>query len=560
MKLHYLTVGLTVLGVGTWLGLAGPMTPVTAQQRERAAERRGDRLESRADAQEEGVEVLTRGPVHEAFAETVTFDPEPGIVVTKEPPRPIEELPPEQKPQGANVEWIPGYWGWDDDRDDFIWISGVWRSVPPGRQWVVGYWARTSDGFQWISGYWADADADEVEYLPEPPETVESGPNVEAASADQIWVPGTWVWHQSRYAWRPGYWARVEPNWLWVPAYYVWSPRGYVFVEGYWDYPVVRRGVLFAPVYFDEPVYARAGFYYSPAIVISIGLFTDHLFLRPHYHHYYFGDYYAASYYDAGFYPWFSFHDSHYGYDPIYAHHRWEHRSDREWERRVEADFRHRRDHEDARPPRTFAAMKQTKSQDKSVIVATSLDELAKSKDSSVRFESLDESKRKEIGKRGQEVHKLREDRQKLEAKEAAKPAEKPGAKPVEKPVEKATKPTEKSSEKPEPGRAKLPRSPVTSKPADKLGKDNAPPKAHEAPKPDMKVEPKPRKAEDKPKPPREDVKEKPKGKPENKPQDESKSKPKAESKETPKGEPKEKPKSEAKDKPKDKDKDKPKN
>src|SRR4029079_1874811 len=33
-----------------------------------------------------GVEVLTRGPVHEAFAETVTFDPQPGVVVPKAPP------------------------------------------------------------------------------------------------------------------------------------------------------------------------------------------------------------------------------------------------------------------------------------------------------------------------------------------------------------------------------------------------------------------------------------------------------------------------------------------
>ena len=35
---------------------------------------------------EEGVEVLTRGPVHEAFAETVSYDPEPGVVVSKSPP------------------------------------------------------------------------------------------------------------------------------------------------------------------------------------------------------------------------------------------------------------------------------------------------------------------------------------------------------------------------------------------------------------------------------------------------------------------------------------------
>ena len=85
---------------------------------------------------EQAVQVLTRGPVHEAFAETVTFDPEPGIVVPKAPPAAIEEVPPEQRLKGANVAWIPGYWAWDDEREDFLWVSGIWRDLPPGRQWV----------------------------------------------------------------------------------------------------------------------------------------------------------------------------------------------------------------------------------------------------------------------------------------------------------------------------------------------------------------------------------------------------------------------------------------
>ena len=123
-----------------------------------------------ADA-EEGVQVLTRGPVHEAFAETVTFDPEPGIVVPKAPPAAIEEVPPDQRPEGANVAWIPGYWAWDDERSDFLWVSGIWRALPPGRQWVPGYWGKSAQGFQWTSGYWADAKVSEVEYLPEPPAT-----------------------------------------------------------------------------------------------------------------------------------------------------------------------------------------------------------------------------------------------------------------------------------------------------------------------------------------------------------------------------------------------------
>ena len=253
-----------------------------------------------AQASEEGVQVLTRGPVHEAFAETVTFDPEPGIVVPKAPPAAIEELPPDQRPEGANVAWIPGYWGWDDERSDFLWVSGVWRALPPGRQWVPGYWGRSSQGFQWTSGYWADAQASEVEYLPEPPATVEVGPNIAAPSADHMWLPGCWVWQQSRYAWRPGFWATVQSDWVWIPAHYVWAPRGYVFVDGYWDYSIGRRGVLFAPVYFHRSLYSRPGFSYSPSMVIDLGVFTNHLFLRPQYQHYYFGDYYAAELSNGG--------------------------------------------------------------------------------------------------------------------------------------------------------------------------------------------------------------------------------------------------------------------
>ncbi|MCF8145091.1 MAG: hypothetical protein K9N21_14335, partial [Deltaproteobacteria bacterium] len=50
-----------------------------------------------AGAQEEapdvakGVDILTHGPIHEAFAETVSFDPEAGIVVPKAPPNAITE-------------------------------------------------------------------------------------------------------------------------------------------------------------------------------------------------------------------------------------------------------------------------------------------------------------------------------------------------------------------------------------------------------------------------------------------------------------------------------------
>ncbi len=427
-----------------------------------------------ADA-EQGVQVLTRGPVHEAFAETVTFDPEPGIVVPKAPPAAIEELPPDQKPDGDNVAWIPGYWGWDDERSDFLWVSGVWRALPPGRQWVPGYWGRSAQGVQWTSGYWADAKVSEIAYLPEPPATVEAGPNIVAPSPDAMWLPGCWLWQNNRYAWRPGFWAGGQPDWDWVPAHYVYTPRGYVFVDGYWDYSVGRRGVLFAPVYFSAGVYTRPGFSYSPATVIDLGVLASHLFLRPQYQHYYFGDYYAANYQTAGYYPWYSYNSGRHGYDPIYAHERWQHRQDSRWEQRIAADFQNRRVHEDARPLRTWAAQRalgasEPGARETGRVVAEPFSQFTKSQTSPLRFQPIDQSERQKLGQHGQEVQRFREQRQKLETRVAAPSAEQPARQFA-------------------PAKVRFPSSPIVARPVTELGKGQVPPKIYEAPRPDFKVE-----------------------------------------------------------------------
>jgi len=418
---------------------------------------------------EHGVQVLTRGPVHEAFAETVTYDPVPGIVVPKTPPAAIEEVPPGQKPAGENVAWIPGYWGWDDDRNDFLWVSGVWRDLPPGRQWVPGYWGKSAQGSQWTSGYWEDAKATEVQYLPEPPATVENGPNIAAPSADQTWLPGCWVWQNGRYAWRPGFWATAQPDWGWVPAHYVWAPRGYVFVDGYWDYSIGRRGVLFAPVYFNVGVYEQPGFSYSPATVIDLGVLAAHLFLRPQYQHYYFGDYYAANYQDAGFYPSYSYNSGRFGYDPIYAQDRWQHRQDRGWEQRQAADFQNRRDHDNLRPPRTWAAQglqnaSAATSRAGLPRVASRLDDLSRSNGGSPRFQPVDQAERQRLAQQRQDVQRFQQQRQTLETNAAGAPARSP-----------------------------LARSPIVGKPVTEFGKGHTPPQTYVAPKPDLRVEPKPR-------------------------------------------------------------------
>lgn len=423
-----------------------------------------------------GVEVLTRGPVHEAFAETITFNPEPGIVAPKAPPAAIEEVPPLQRPEGTNVTWIPGYWGWDDERSDYLWVSGIWRALPPGRQWMPGYWGQSRQGMQWTSGYWADAKATDIQYLPEPPATIEQGPSVAAPSPDQNWLPGCWVWQQNRYAWRPGYWAAGNQDWDWVPDHYVWTPSGYVFVDGYYDYSVPRRGIVFAPVYFDGGLRNERGFTYSPSTVIDSGVFVNHLFLRPGYCHYYFGDYYGANYSNAGFSPWFSYHSNHRGYDPIYANQRWQHRHDRDWEHRTESNFQEFRDHKDTRPPHTWAAQKaleggaadHDKNHNK---IATSLDDLARRKDGGQRFQPVDKAEQQQFNSHGQEYRKFLAQRQELEGKARNKLASDPG-------------------NSAQPGLRKLPQSPFVSTPVDQLGGNNGPPKRHEVLKPDLQTQP----------------------------------------------------------------------
>jgi hypothetical protein len=369
----------------------------------------------------EGEEVLTRGPVHEAFAAVVSYNPEPGIVVRTRPPELIEELPPEERPEGDDVAWIPGYWAWDDEREDFLWISGTWRILPPGREWLAGYWRETRDGHQWISGYWADSDERETVYLPPPPATLEVGANIDAPSTDYGWSPGCWVWRGDRYVWRAGYWTEGRSDWVWVPSYYVWTPRGYIFVEGFWDYPVERRGILFAPVYYRSHTYSRRGYYYSPRIAINLTLFLDNLFLRPTYHHYYFGDYYGSRYEQGGFYASISFQSSRRGYDPFYSHSRWRHRSDRDWDNRYQTAYRYRRDNEAARPPRTWSAQLGISASTQiggtaRIQLAMPLEQLARSPDTTLRLRAIAQDDRQQLARRGREVQATREQRRTVEA------------------------------------------------------------------------------------------------------------------------------------------------
>jgi len=298
-------------------------------------------------------EVLARGPVHEAFAEPVDYTPEPGPVAEKAPPEPIDELPPDEKPQGDDVEWIPGYWAWDDEVKDYLWVSGFWRDLPPGRKWVPGTWQEAADGWHWSPGFWAAEDQEAIEYVPPPPRNIDAGPSVRAVRETDIYVPGCWVWRETRFFWRPGYFVEYRPDWTWVPAHYSWTPGGCVFFEGYWDHPLHMRGLLFAPVRL-APTVEVATFAYRPAYVIQTDFLLTAMFVGPARRHYYFGDYFEAGYERRGFVAWFDYQPVRRVPDPVFAYYRSTYHADPAWQQSLTTLYQARRTGDVPRPPRTL--------------------------------------------------------------------------------------------------------------------------------------------------------------------------------------------------------------
>jgi len=425
MKLRYLVTSVTV-GI-----LLCAWTPLSAQEQ----------------GENDGVEVLARGPLHEAFASATSLTPQAGLTVKTAPPADIEEVPPDQKPEGSNIAWIPGYWGWDDERDVFIWISGTWRAIPPDRQWIAGYWSKDGESYQWISGYWANAELAEVRYYPEPPKTQERGPSSEPPSLEHVWIPGVWLWNEGRYAWRPGYWMVPQANWVWVPSTWVWTPAGCVFVDGYWDYAIPRRGIVFAPIYVTQRVYTRPNYVYTPRLIINPVIFVSHIFLRPAYQHYYFGDYYATSYSSLGIYPQFTY-QYRYGFDPLFAYQTWQHRDDRNWLVSVQKNYARLEQDEAARPPRTFDprwVSANLEGAQAANIMTTSLTQVTKSSFTSYRFERMAEAERRQLAGNAQEMRQQRQERQQV-----VKASDKTDA-------------TVKTGAKTEPVAVKLKRSPISA-------------------------------------------------------------------------------------------------
>ena len=154
MKTAITIMAMLVLAAGPLYGVAQPLPPSQEQT-----------APPPTPAQEQP-EVLTRGPVHEAFAEPVNLQVQEGLVAPFQPPPNISEAPPTQSPQDGHYVWVPGYWSWDADRNNYIWVSACWRAAPPNMYWVPGYWAQVAEGWEWVAGFWSPMGTREIEYLP----------------------------------------------------------------------------------------------------------------------------------------------------------------------------------------------------------------------------------------------------------------------------------------------------------------------------------------------------------------------------------------------------------
>jgi hypothetical protein len=404
----------------------------------------------------------TRGPLNQGFAEMTNMTPQPAPPVAKQPPAPIEESPPDAKPDNPAATWVPGYWSWNAESNNYLWVSGSWRIPPPGHRWIPGYWSEGDGNYQFVSGFWQPEETEDVTYLPAPPPYRDESVDVSTPpDADHFWVPGFWSYGTQAYQWQPGYWSRVVTGWMWIPAHYEWTPYGYVFIAGHWDYPLDKRGMLFAPVAFSAPIYLNRQFVYTPQNLVALDALVDNLFVAPNYQCYFFGDYYGPQYARFGIYPWFNVGVGPYLYDPIFAYRTtvlW--RTNPRWR----DDFRRRYDRlvrdPGLRPPRTWRdyqrLVRDGQRLPRDRMVALPLREALRDDRFKRNTVRVSEADRRVLREQNEFRRNLVTERTRLERpdrqpeRRPGERPERPGVRPGERPIERPERPVVRPGERPE--------------------------------------------------------------------------------------------------------------
>jgi len=268
------------------------------------------------------IEVLLSGPVHEAFLQPFDGNVTPGQVIHQAPPLPLHEIAPRFMPEGNGIQWIPGYWSTLPDAkgiNDFVWVSGTFRRVPPGRTWMSGGWVKVADGFRWTPGAWVPADFNlaKAQTVSVPPSLGNLAPVGTAPSALHTWVPPQQLFENGKWVARDGFWTRGHSDWVWNPARLIPTATGTLRIDGFWDHRITERGQLFAPVRITNIADIGSHAVFSPGVIVHADRMVLHLFAHPASHHYLFGNFYEQTYSDLGIVPWFSPAGKLGGFDPI---------------------------------------------------------------------------------------------------------------------------------------------------------------------------------------------------------------------------------------------------
>jgi hypothetical protein len=83
-------------------------------------------------------------PALSQVAISVSFGP-PALPVYEQPPCPED-----------GWIWVPGYWAWDADDEDYYWVPGTWVAAPEtGYLWTPAWWGWENGAFLFHDGYWA---------------------------------------------------------------------------------------------------------------------------------------------------------------------------------------------------------------------------------------------------------------------------------------------------------------------------------------------------------------------------------------------------------------------
>lgn len=206
------------------------------------------------------------GPIHECTL-TFPYGPLPQKAVEKTPPKPIfEDIPFQLETYSV---WIHGYWAWNEQKNDYIWITGTWRKPPPEHHWIHGFWKKFEQGWVWISGFWSKPYFDSITFIENsPPEYVNENPGT-PPKEKSFWMPGYWHYFSDadEYGWVPGNWQDSNPEWVYIPSHYIWQPQGYVFVPGYWDWPLNKLSRIYYPIIIDP--LNRNKIIYQPTVYIE---------------------------------------------------------------------------------------------------------------------------------------------------------------------------------------------------------------------------------------------------------------------------------------------------